>query len=241
MAKNTARDPMLAWRFDEKRGALPVGFDTKRAFWRDSHALFQAADDAKRVERPKALGQLARPDVQSVIPADRLFSLELLGMRGDQARILLVRAERMPLSAKLLANPDLGESIREVLGFAERAASALGSALFTLGRRALAPGERKPESKDVRELVRSLGAEANFWSRAKPHFDTYLGRVGDDEAAARGAFAQAMRREASRCFHEAAGALGTSARVLQGAAVAVDVLGRNLAGIPKQEASEATQ
>ncbi len=240
LADDSPRDPMLAWRFDEKRGALPVSFDTKRAFWRDSHALFQAADHAKDVKRPSVLGQLAGPEVRVVIPTDRRFSIDLFGMRGDQARILLVRAERMPVSAKLLAKPDLGESVREVLGFAEEAKSALISSLFILAANALAPGERKPEAKDIRQLLDSLGAEVIFWSRAKSHFDAYLERVGDDESGARGAFAQAMRRETQRCFQDAARALGTSGRMLKGAALAADSLGRRLAEIPKLEMPEAT-
>jgi CRISPR system Cascade subunit CasA len=233
LAENAPRDPMLAWRFDEKRGALPVGFDTERAFWRDSHALFQAADRAKDVERPKALEQLARPEVRTVIPADRRFSLELLGMRGDQAKILLARNERVPVSAKLLANPDLGENIREVLRFAEAAASGLVSCLFVLAANTLAPGQRKPETNDIRQLVQSLGTGAIFWSRAKSHFDAYLEHLSEDEGVARREFARSLRRETRKCFADASRALGTSARVLKAAALAADSLGRRLAEIPE--------
>jgi len=240
LAENAPRDPMIAWRLDEKRGALPLGFDPDRAFWRNSHALFQAAGRAKDVERPKALDQLARSDVRPIIGPHRRFALDLFGMRGDQARILLLRGERVPVSPELLANPDLGESVREVIGFAERAATALSSALFTLASAALAPGDRRPESKDVRRLAQSLGAEARFWSNAKSYFDTYLERVGDDERDARIRFAQAMRRVARSNFREAAAALGSSARVLKGAALATESLEHNLPGIPKFEATEVT-
>jgi CRISPR system Cascade subunit CasA len=239
LADKSPRDPMLAWRFDDKRGALPLGFDMQRAFWRDSHALFQATDFAKDVERPKALDQLARLELRDVVPAGRRLSLELLGMRGDQAKILLVRSERIPVSPKLLANPDLAESVREVLGFAETAASSLSSALFTFARFALAPGERKPETKDIRQLVDSLGAEPIFWSRAKAHFDAYLVRLSEDESAARGAFARSVSREAHNCFAEASESLGTSARILKGAALAANTLSHRLAAIPKVETEEA--
>jgi len=242
LTDTSPRDPMIAWRFDEKRGAQPIGFDVKHAFWRDSHALFQAADQAKDVQRPKALDQLARAEIRAVVPIDRRLSIDLLGMGVDKAKkakILLVRSERVQVSAKLLAHPDLGASVREVLGYAEAGARALGSALYVLASNALPPSERNPETKDVRQLVQSLGAEAIFWSRAKSHFDTYLERVGDDERGARVAFGEAMRREARKCLGEAAGALGSAARVLKGAALAADTLGCRLAEIPKVETGEA--
>jgi len=233
------RDPMLGWKMDVKRGAIPVGFDPERAFWRDSHALFQAADQAKDVERPKALDQLARADVRAVVPPDRRFALDLLGMRGNQARVLLVRAERVPVSAKLLADADLGASVRDVLASAEATASALRAALFALARHALAPGERNPDTEDVRGLIESLGKEAAFWSRTKRHFDSYLERLTDDEVGARSAFSLALREEARRAFDEASAAVGMSARALKGAALAAHVLARKLPSVPRLEPQEA--
>ncbi len=37
------KDPMVAWKADEKRGLLPVSIRIDRAFWRDAHVLFQLA------------------------------------------------------------------------------------------------------------------------------------------------------------------------------------------------------
>ncbi len=222
------RDPMLAWHLDEKRGAIPLGFNLDMALWRDSHALFQASEQAKDVERPKALDQLARPEMRVALPAARRFSLSLFGMRGYQAKILLVRAEMMPVSVKLIASPDLGESVREALTHARSTADALNRACFVLARHALASAERTPDQRDVRKLLNSLGAEADFWSRAKRHFDTYLLQVVVSEAEARTTFADSVQSEALACFGRAAEALGPSARVFKGGAIAYGVLHRAL-------------
>lgn len=71
------------------------------------------------------------------------------------------------------------------------------------------------------------------------NFDAYLERVAGDEEGARGTFAEAIRREARRCFGDASRALGTSGRVLKGAAMAADTLAKTLAEIPTLEATEA--
>ncbi len=233
-------DPMLAWRLDKKRGPIPVGFDVERAFWRDSHALFRSARPEPEYRRPKALDQIARPEVRQLVGDERRFELDLLGLRGDQAKILLVRAESVPVSPRILADLDAGESICEVLEIADLAAKALQNALFNLASRALAPADRDADKNDVRELIRSLGAEPVFWSRAKHHFDVFLRTVLEAEAEARLDFGQALYTEARRAFEEASRALGATARVLKGAAIGEATLARKLAAISHPVRREAT-
>lgn len=238
--EDTPLDPMIAWRVDEKYGYLPLGFDADRAFWRDSHALFQAAQEVKDVRRPRALDQLAQREVRDVIPLERRFTLDLFGMRGDRASIRLVRAESVPVRAKLLSDPDLGASIRENLAVAEQAAAALRQAVGQLASCALAPGSRSPDKKDIRNLVDSLGAERRFWAGVRAAFDEYLRLVADDEQEARLRFTHCLRNEARDRFDQASAALGTSARVLKGAALASRSLDYNLPSLPKNAPMEVT-
>lgn len=238
LASDRPHDPMLAWRIDEKRGALEVGFDENRAFWRDSHALFRASEGAKDVQCPKTVAQLARIELRPVVALKRRFTLDLLGMRGDQASILLVRAERVPVSARVLSDPELGESVRDALDTVERIAVALKKALFELGKCAIA-GERNPDAEDVRAVTKSLGCEGVFWAKAKVLFDRYLQALGGDEAAARVAFARDVRLEARRELERGARALGTSARALRASTFAARVLERSLPLASELETQEA--
>lgn len=238
--EDTPRDPMIAWRIDEKYGYLPVGFDANRAFWRDAHALFQSAQQVKDVRRPQALEQLARRDLRDLLPFERRFTLDLLGMRGDRASILLVRAERVPIEAKLLSDPDLGASIRENLGLAEQTASALRQAVWQLASHALAPGSRSPDKNDIRKLADSLGTERRFWAGARAAFDDYLRLLADNEPEARLRFTRCLRNEARDRFLHGCAALGTSARVLKGAALASHSLAYNLPSLPTNEPMEAS-
>lgn len=238
--QDAPRDPMLAWRLDNKFGYRCLGFDVERAFWRDSHALFQSVKQGKGGRRPQALEQLAQRNVRGVVPLSRRFALDLLGMCGDRASILLVRAERLPVLASLLSDPDIGDSIREILAAAEHTASALRHAVWQLASQAITPGPRSPDKKDIGNLVQSLGAERVFWARAKPAFDSFLRVVVDDAQEARRQFIHTLRREALDRFAQAAGALGTAARVLKGAALAGQSLSRQLPPLPAMTTTEAS-
>jgi hypothetical protein len=134
----------------------------------------------------------------------------------------------------------LGESVREVLRYAEDSASALQRALFELARHALAPGDRVPDPKDRRQLVDSFGSGARFWSQAKRHFDRYLERMVGDEVEARAVFAREIRREARSALNEASAGLGASARALKASTLAARLLARGLPTVPELKPLEAT-
>lgn len=234
-------DPMLAWRNDEKRGPLRIEFSLDKALWRDADALVRATRADGNVESSKVIKQLANHALAKIIPLEKRLALELLGMKGDQAKILLVHRERLAVTPRLLADDDLGEYVTEALQHAEETAGALGTGLFRAAAVALAPGERKADPGDVTKLVKSLGSLPEYWSRLGIEFERFLDALLGDGDAAKRAFLDAMLATARAVFNEGAAALGTSARALKGASLGAQTLNKSLRDLyetRKQETEE---
>lgn len=211
------KDPMLAYRLDAKRGWVAIEFREERVIWRDSHALVRTVD-AAHVEPPVAVRQLAERTLRDVVPSTHRFSIELLGMRGDQAKILFSRHERLPVSAQLLEDREVGRAIEEAVSVAERAVQALRDAVRRLAQIALSPGDRLPDAKDVTHLALHLGAERVAWGALTPHFDAFLAQVATDRDGALNVFAEAVRREVVDAHASAARDLGAGTRALHAGA-----------------------
>ncbi|MCG8555500.1 MAG: type I-E CRISPR-associated protein Cse1/CasA [Proteobacteria bacterium] len=222
-------DPMVAWKRNPKRGSIPLAFDVQGAVWRDSHALFRSADKSIR---PLTLGQLGRRELRKAVPPERRLDVSLLGLRGDQAKILLAREERFATATRLLADANLGESLRDSLALAEEGGVALRNAVRRLAKAALSGADRKPEKNDVENVVSSLGTMDRYWSALKQDFDAYLADLGHNEKQARDAFSARVRAQVLRCYESARQALGGTARMLRAGAQGEATLRRNLHSLP---------
>lgn len=177
-------DPMVTYGRDRRGGYRPIGIDSHRAFWRDANALFEAArSDSPAYRRPAALDLVASATVRGNLPPEAVFSLDVIGMHaesGVKTSVHMVRHETLTVKANLLSDPDARESVEHVLHLCQRSVETLTSALKTYARSALAPGDRKPDPKDIRELVRALGAEPAAWSALGIEFDVFLRTLGNN-------------------------------------------------------------
>jgi len=133
-------------------------------------------------------------------------------MRGDQARVLLSRAEHLPATPRLLADPDLGGIVADAVDGAERIHQALHEALRTLGQNSLAANGRDPDPNALDRLVRSLGADREYWAHLGGAFERNVDGIArkpdraDDE---RRGFADQCKATARRVLVAAGGGLGT--------------------------------
>ncbi|MEI8257441.1 MAG: type I-E CRISPR-associated protein Cse1/CasA [Deltaproteobacteria bacterium] len=221
LAEGAPRDPMVSWVEREKRGWVPVGIDPDRAFWRESHALFETSKQSTfGVERPAALRMLASPQARAIVDPERRYTIDVLGIASDQARIEAMRADRVTVVARLLSEPESGEAVREAIDLLTKLSRELRGALWLYAARALAPGARSPDKKDIERLVNSLGAEPTFWAACEAHFATFLDTLAVKPAAARTELFGAGRRTTEDCFHRASTALGDNARSLKAGALA---------------------
>jgi len=243
MAEEAELDPMVAWREVEKVGWRPLAIRADRAFWRDSHVLFEASSRTQQPGtnshiRPKALDQLGRKEALSVVPEQRKFCLEVGGIATSKSRVDLVRREALPTMASVLADPDAGESVRKALDFAEAAVWSVREALRYYAELALAPGGRKPDPKDVRAQVDALGATAAAWSALGASFQTFLQQLQSDADGAAIAFENECMRVGRTSFESATASGEQSPRWLRARAKAEQKLHRGLASLDRTRADK---
>jgi len=209
---------------DPKRPPEPIAFDPDRNLWRDSTALFRAADAARDHRPPAACAQVARVIVErDVLGRDALFAVTLHGLASSQAAISLWGSERMPLPLRLLADPDRLEIVERALQDAESVERALYGAAWVLARFALASGDqRSPDKKDIAALTTRLDTRSTYWATLGRWFDEFLRRAGSAEPvdSVLGSWKNTAREIARKTLRTACQQLGTSARALRASAAA---------------------
>lgn len=227
--EQSPHDPMVTYRVDEKRGTWPHGLNPDRMFWRDAHALFQATEEAKATgfERAKNLGFLSQREVLAVFGKGARFRIEILGMFAEKSRVDLTRTERLATTADALADPAAREAVKSATHHAEERVKALKSALWVYASKALSPGDRSPDTKDVNGLIQSLGADAAAWSALGQVFEVFVGRL--DQPDALDTFKADTDRAIRRCFQDATAGGTSTARWLKALALAELNLNRHLA------------
>lgn len=237
-------EPMHALQVrDEKRGPEPVRFDPDRSLWRDATALFMASGAGRAHRRPHVCSQMARLVADGVLAGADALALDLYGLASSQAAIELWRAERMPLSLRLLTDAERVDVLRQALGVSEEVSSALRGSAAVLARTALASGERSPDKKDVDALAHRLAAGPRYWAALGAEFDALVRRLGSDEdtEAVLSAWTTKACRAARRALDEAARQLGPSGRALQAHVLAGKKLAMELAKFAPTPSTPPTQ
>ena len=221
LAGDCPRDPMVAYRRDDKRGFVPIGLSTDKSFWRNANALFEAArgDDAQ-FDRPRTIDQAASREARAIVGEAGVYGVEVLGLSAEKSLVHFARAERVCAALRLFDDPDAREAVAEAIRLSEEAVRALRSALWTYARYALSPGERQPQTKDLSDLVTSLGAEPAAWSALGVQFDVFLRALGTDMAQARRQFEHQIRKVIEERFLGAVSRSAAAGRGLQARAVA---------------------
>lgn len=221
LADDSPRDPMVAYRRDEKRGFVPLGLSANRAFWRNANALFEATrNDDTRFERPRTIDQAASREARTILGEASVYNVELLGLSAEKSLVHFARAERVCAALRLFDDPDCRDAVAEAIRLSEEAVGALRSALWVYGRYALSPGERAPETKDISELVKSLGAEPAAWSALGVEFDVFLRTLDIEPTLAREQFERQLREIVHRRFLDAVSSSDAAGRGLKARALA---------------------
>ncbi|MCC6998529.1 MAG: type I-E CRISPR-associated protein Cse1/CasA [Deltaproteobacteria bacterium] len=228
-------DPQVAWRADPKAGLLAHRLRQDRAVWRDSETLL-VGNAGGSDHRPRIFSQLASLELDEVIPSTRRFGLEVIGLVGDQAKILLVRQETLPISRRLLATESAWAAVREAVEHLGAVGKALEGAVWTAARRLLSPGDRDPDAKDLRNLTDSMATTEAYWARLAVPFQAFLLDLG---AAREGVPLAGLLKVAVRAARDAldhsVDGFGDGARALQAASLGRDVLEKRLASLNEEK------
>jgi len=161
------RDPMLAYRIDEKKGKLPIQF-RDRGLWRDFDSLLPDASHLapQVIEHATALTRSHR---------DRFpRSVMVLGQANNKAKIEYWRMERFALPQALAGDRFIRSEIHQLLADAEDAQKSLWAACRSFARDLLSRGEREPAGKDISGFVKQMPVNPWYWSTLESHFHEIL-------------------------------------------------------------------
>lgn len=226
-------EPMYAYRRNREQGLIIWSFNEFRVLWRDSHALFNLSDEAPfRV--PQAFHQLARLVREGFLERERMYRLQVMGqcLESGQPTIYFWRTERLPLRVEYLNEKELLEKLREALTLTEQVARDLGASVYMLARLLLEyTSERKPDKKDIQQIIMHLGTEALYWSRLEGYFRKLLSRLPNDQTTDEGGvveygttelprWEETLRAVATDTFTTATRSLDNSSRALKAVAAA---------------------
>jgi CRISPR system Cascade subunit CasA len=167
------RDPMVAYRKDEKRGLLPIQLH-ERGVWRDFDSILPGH------------GALAPEVIQNALRLSRLYpeefpqSVMTLGLSSDKAKVKFWRAERFILPRALLSEKEIRSDIRKLINFAEKAQIYLLHACQIFARNMLSRGEREVHMKDVKSFVEQMACIPTYWSKLEAKFHGILSLFTQD-------------------------------------------------------------
>ncbi len=157
-----------------------VGFSEERTLWRSSLALFQTVDQVQF--RPKTVDWLDQLRLEDKLPLEQVFPMDLFGLSSDQAKVLLWRHERLPLSLRLISSLPLLLTLQEALASTEQVRKVLWQTATEFARILLLQDESKQpgteQKKDIQKIVDSLGLERRYWAVLDAPFHRFLEDLG---------------------------------------------------------------
>jgi CRISPR system Cascade subunit CasA len=225
----------------------PLGFRAGKDLWRDFHALLQSV--AEQTERPTVLSWVDDLRQEGRLER-RQINVEVLGVCSSQAKVFFWRQETLSVPLSYLHDENLFRSLEEIVRLAERVGDALSVAIWRAALTALKPGKdenrlKKTERDAVKQVVRSLGADALFWSRLEEPFRRVLQELpGDDSHRSqviRQWLGETLQQTAWEAYRRTAGEMEDSSRALRASVGGEALLRRSLARIaaPYQPVEDA--
>jgi CRISPR system Cascade subunit CasA len=183
----------------------PVGFETERALWRDSVALFESpvAGDGTDAARPKMFSWLATlaAEAEDVLPRTQRLPVDALGLAADRAKLLFWRHERLVLPLPYLGDDELGRrlrsALREALRLAEQGGKLMDNALVEVRTSDGAKSTKSPSplrvlaqellgaNGDTDAVVEHLNPGRVYWAALEEPFRDLLDRLLDEMGAPR--------------------------------------------------------
>lgn len=240
------RDPMRHYHLDDKNNQKVLYLNPRRTLWRDSAALFSIRS-AKHFP-PMAFEWAASLAEEGLLSQNR-FQIFSVGMSSDKAKANLFRSERLPVPSVYLQDETLVEKLNEALEAAEATRSSLWSACnqlatLMLSNEADLKDGRKPDQKDVRNLIEHWSADRKFWSFLELPFISLIDTLpGQDTDEAMEVWRKQLVQGAWEALDFAIRLTGDSPSALKAAVQARGFLGgvmRKKGLLPKQTQSMET-
>lgn len=221
------RNPMMHYRIDpgQRTGHETVKilrFSEGRALWRDSYALLDLNNP--QVETPRALAWMGELMADAILSHRRLH-LAAYGMCTEpgKAKVHFYRGERFEFDDRILSDRILVSHLNSAITRGEELRRELWSVMTKLATLYISfnadhEDGRKPDPKDVQNLVNHWNAEGLYWNRLELPFYTFLNRLSEDPAGALQAWESELRAAFRSAYQQTANGLGENQKALKAVA-----------------------
>jgi CRISPR system Cascade subunit CasA len=231
---SSVENPMVHYRKDDKRGAIPMAFYEGKVLWRDSAALFELHHQA--LSPPRVFYWLAELVDAGSLPRAATYRYLALGISKKQAKVYFARQEQFPLHLTLLLDDEQGQALLEALRRALAAAERIGGALREAGRELacwiVSPTDKnRAHGDDVKGIVGQLGLDRRYWPCLEVPFRAFVRDLPGDRHAALQDWIDVSCKAARRAFDQAADGVAGPVRGLKAVTRARDTLERRIGRI----------
>lgn len=173
-------DPLLAYdcsRIPGREGCwLPWRFDRYRPWWRDSLYLLSAA--TSQVQRPAVMDWVAHLADGGLLPPHWRFSVSLLGLCGERAKVFSWRHQRQVVPLSYLVDEDLCADLARAMQQAEGVYQAFRAALWLLARtQAGGQGHQPPQTHTLRRRAAGGPLTQSYWTTLELPFRVMLANL----------------------------------------------------------------
>lgn len=218
------RDPLMAYRYNEKTGEYPLKLRKDKALWRDAY-VFYSLYEPKKGGAPPVLSWVA--DMLHGQNGGVLeWNADVFGLVNDQAKIELWQHVQMPIFPDILADKKRWNAVRDAIERTELQAKNLRRACFTCAASLLYPtkdlGSLGTQARDeARALAESIfytkHRNAHFWASLEGPFYEWLSALAGSATPTEHEYLLAkwskkLHRMALDAYDEATASLDTSAR-----------------------------
>jgi CRISPR system Cascade subunit CasA len=161
------RDPMLAYRRDEKRGWLTFQLG-ERGIWRDFDSLLPSD------------GKVIHEIIEHVLALTENFpdrcahSILVIGQSNNKAKVEFWRMERFTLPSILANDTSIKGWIENNLNIAKQAQKILWKSCREFARHQISQCKREPESADIQAVIDQMPCMPWYWSSLERQFHRML-------------------------------------------------------------------
>ena len=221
--------PFKHYKIDKKQ--IPLRFSEYKALWRDSASLLRFQRTRTDVRAPRVLDWLSTLLSNGALDSNYPYRYMALGLAAGRidsepnastGKIHFYREEHMPLPAEYLQDESLVDKLSVAIAQADEVRKILMRAISRLATLVIsptadAPDGRKPDKKDINNLMGHWATERFYWAELEPAFFQLLENLpkNPDEASAR--WLNALTATAENAFARTETALPDDARGLRAA------------------------
>jgi CRISPR system Cascade subunit CasA len=216
LADTSLREPMTLYREQKDGSWRTVQLEAGRACWRDIHALL--AQSGQTI-RPQALVRLGDLKEDGYLDENREFTLSIIGLCTDRAKISLWRHETLPLPVKYLGNKELMDRLADALHAADIGGSALYSSCRSLASIACQVQDGSADRDRVVAMVENLAPDTRYWPQLEHPFRQLIVELPNADKPGRreliDQWRERVRQTASDTFEQIVDGIDSSPKMLR--------------------------